>query len=39
MNLTGEVKIDLIKSDPHYVKLLFLGTSSIVPAFDFLTSD
>ena len=38
MMLTCEVKIDLINSEPHYVKFLFLGTSSIVPIFDFLKS-
>ena len=39
MNFTNEVNIDLIKSEPHYVKFLLLGTSCIVPIFDFLTSD
>ena len=33
------LKIDFIMSEPHYVKFLFLQTSSIVQLFDFLTSD
>ena len=37
--LTCEAKIELIKSEPHHVKFLILGNSSIVPILDFLTSD
>ena len=32
-------KIDLIECEPHFVKLYFLWTSSIVKVFDFLTFD
>ena len=32
-------KIDLIECEPHFVKLNFLWTSSIVKVFDFLTFD
>ena len=31
---TCEVKFDLIKFEPHYVKFFFFPTSSIVKVFD-----
>ena len=39
MTFIFEVKFDLTKFEPHYVKLIFLLTSSIVEMFDFLTLD
>ena len=39
MTFICEVKIDLIMSRHHYVKSIFLLTSSIVQVFDLLTSD
>ena len=37
MTIIFEVKFDLIKFEPHEVKLIFLLTSEIVLVFDFLT--
>ena len=34
-----DIKIDANMSEPHYVNLYFLWTSSIVQVFDFLTFD
>ena len=39
VTFTCEVKFDLIKFEPHYVKFFFFRTSSIVKVFDILTFD
>ena len=39
VTFTCEVKFDLIKFKPHYVKFFFFRTSSIVMVFDILTFD
>ena len=39
MIIKFDLKIDLIISEPHYVKFFFLLTSSIDQVFDILTFD
>ena len=39
VTFTCEVKFDLIKFEPHYIKFFFFLTSSIVKVFDILTFD
>ena len=39
MIIKSDLKIDLIISEPHYVKFSFLLTSSIDQVFDILTFD
>ena len=39
MIIKSDLKIDLIISEPHYVKFFFLLTSSIDQVFDILTFD
>ena len=39
MNVKIDLKIDLIMSEPHYVKFSFFRTSCIVQVFEFLTLD